>query len=68
MEKREEKICSFTQKGTRLQLIRINRFDRGVFIYEVRLNRKIISNSISENNERKQFATYCKNIVLQLKI
>lgn len=36
--------------------------------YQVRLNRKIIDTSISEYQMRKLFATYCQNIVLQLKI
>ena len=68
MQVKEQKICSFTQKDTRLQLVRINREDRGVFRYQVRLNRKIIQTSISEYDMRKLFATYCQNIVLQLKI
>lgn len=78
MQTKEEKICSLTQKGTRLQLIKISTWDydpeivgdlaRLIQRYQVRLNRKIVSSSISEYNERKIFATYAQNIVLQLKM
>ena len=75
---KEEKICSFTQKNYRLQLIKITSFDyppelvgelaRVIVKYQVRLNRKIIDTSISEYQMRKLFATYCQNIILKLKI
>lgn len=125
MKSKEEKICSFTQNGTRLQLLKItnNNYENvveeitnsvGGYImlwsdgqkqhikdndveeqarlwglkkdnenyyykerifkgeinvkYQVRLNRKIIDTSISEYQMRKVFATYCQNIILQLKI
>lgn len=73
----EEKICSFTQKGKRLQLIRISTevfgtdglpTDLGMIRYQVRLNRKVVDTSISEYTMRKLFAMYVQNIVLQLKI
>lgn len=75
MQVKEEKLCSFTQKGTRLQLIKINRmyeqngkvFD-DIVRYQVRLNRKILDTSLSEYTERKLFAQMVQNIVLQLKI
>ena len=70
---KEYKICSFTQKGKRLQLIKISIIylkpdgtECIVNKYQVRLNRKIIDTSMSEYTERKIFATYCQNIVLQL--
>lgn len=80
--KKEQTLCTFTQNGTRLQLVKVI-FGAGVQFrkaiedmghidryirYEVHLNRKIISKSISEYTERKVFATYIQNIVLQLKI
>lgn len=70
MKKIDQKICSLTQKNTRLQLVEVIIYDgmNSRTRYEVRLNRKIISSSISEYNERKVFATYAQNIVLQLKI
>ena len=78
MQTKEKKICSFTQNGTRLQLVQVlvlnqEQLKMGSIyadktIYQVRLNRKVISSSISEYNERKVFATYAGNIVLQLKI
>lgn len=74
--KNEKKIATFTQNGTRLQLVQIVKMyytpEGEIFntevIYQVRLNRKIVDTSISEYTERKIFATYCQNIVLQLKI
>lgn len=78
MQAKEKKLCSFTQKGTRLQLVQLNYYSisnpkeyiPGVpaYKYEIRLNRKIIKRSISEYEMRKVFATYAQNIVLQLKI
>lgn len=78
MQTKEEKICSFTQKGIRLQLVKIIYYDlsdpkkyiKGVPAnkYEVRLNRKIIKRSISKYEMQKIFATYTQNIVLQLEI
>ena len=81
MQIKEKKICSFTQNGTRLQLVELIYKNAAVtkntagqpmaydlFKYQVRLNRKIISTSISEYNERKVFATYAQNIILLLKI
>lgn len=78
MQTKEQKICSFTQKDTRLQLIRITKLPipiingtpcyGGITKFQVRLNRKIIESSISEYQMRKVFATYIQNIVLQLKI
>lgn len=70
MQIKERKICSLTQKGTSLQLLEIIILDgmNSRSKYQVRLNRKRISTSISEYNERKVFATYAQNIVLQLKI
>lgn len=78
MQVKEEKICSFTQKNYRLQLIKLTSWDydpsivgdlaRVIIKYQVRLNRKIIETSISEYQMRKLFAIYCQNIVLQLKI
>lgn len=77
MQTKEEKICSFTQKNYRLQMLKITYIQEvepeylDLMIttkYQVRLNRKIIDTSISEYTMRKLFATYCKNIVLQLKI
>lgn len=81
MQIKEKKICSFTQNGTRLQLIEITQCNKGIttntagepmcydmYKYQVRLNRKIIDTSISEYQMRKLFATYNQNIVLQLKI
>lgn len=78
---KEEKICSFTQKNNRLQLIKITKTceeahiftvyenkDLPVYRYQVRLNRKIIKTSISEYECRKIFAVYAQNIILQLKI
>lgn len=73
MQGQEQKICSFTQNGTRLQLVRVqilgsDGLPTSLERFQVRLNRKIVSSSISEYQERKVFATYCQNIVLQLKI
>lgn len=75
MQIKEEKICSFTQKGHRLQLLKTSINILGIkgdiqplIRYQVRLNRKVVNSSISEYQERKVFATYCQNIVLQLKI
>lgn len=78
MQTKEKKICSLTQNGTRLQLVQVmvlneQQLEIGSIyvektIYQVRQNRKIVSSSISEYNERKVFATYAQNIVLQLKI
>ena len=74
MQAKEEKICSFQQKGSRLQLIRLitewGDTPRDAFTqkFQVRLNRKVIDTSISEYQMRKLFATYAQNIVLQLKI
>lgn len=81
MQAKEEKICSFTQKGTRLQLVKkiipsekkyfhyeTQSYDYYTEKYEVRLNRKIIDTSLSEYTERKLFAQIVQNIVLQLKI
>lgn len=76
IEKKEEKICSFTQKGQRLQLKKIGclvfttegEYQCTEIKYQVCLNRKVIETSISEYQMRKVFATYCQNIVLQLKI
>ena len=73
---KEQKICSFTQKGTRLQLVKIAYLDYPEEIelsdiqiqYQVRLNRKVIGTSKFEYQMRKLFATYAQNIVLQLKI
>ena len=78
MQTKDKKICSFTQNGTRLQLIKIiylneEQLKKGsiyadITKYQVRLNRKIINTSISEYQMRKLFAAYAQNIVLQLKI
>lgn len=63
-------LCSFNQEGTRLQLVKKTKFSgTGSLIkYQVRLDRKIVEQSISEYKCRKTFAVYCQNIVLQLKI
>ena len=63
-------LCSFNQEGTRLQLVKKTKFagTGSIMIYQVRLNRKIINQSISEYECRRTFAVYCQNIVLQLKI
>lgn len=78
MQTKEEKICTFTQKGTRLQLIKITSKDIQKDVleyyrtgkvtniwckYQVRLNRKIIDTNISEYEMRKLFATYAQNII-----
>lgn len=76
MQVKEEKMCTFSQKGYRLQLLRLTTEyiytqtgEQGTIVrYQVRLNRKIVDTSLSEYTERKIFATYCQNIVLQLKI
>lgn len=67
---KEEKICSFNQKGKRLQLIKISTIylqpdgtESIINKYQVRLNRRIIDTSISEYTERKIFAIYCQNII-----
>lgn len=74
---KEEKIASFQQEKTRLQLLKITCDDIGtdgmptdlsVIKYQLRLNRKIIGTSISEYAMRKVFATKVQNIVLQLKM
>ena len=73
---KEQKICSFTQKGTRLQLVKIAYLDNPEEIelsdiqiqYQVRLNRKVIGRSKFEYQMRVLFSTYAQNIVLQLKI
>lgn len=76
MKVKEEKICSFSQEGKRLQLVKV--ITDGIYMpsgnivpiikYQVRLNRKIIDSNESEFCMRKTFAIYCQNIVLQLKI
>ena len=74
MQVKEQKMCSFSEKGYRLQLVKLLWLDdstgqyTAVQKYQVRLNRKIVETSISEYEMRKLFATYCQNIVLQLKI
>lgn len=79
MQIKEETLCSFNQKGVRLQLIKLIKTKVAESIYgknekmvisnyQVRLRRRVVHSSISEYNERKVFATYCQNIVLQLKI
>lgn len=81
MQKKEEKICSFTQKGCRLQLIEITYLNAGIttntagepmyydtFKYQIRQNRKIIETTLIENHARKIFAQMVLNIVYQLKI
>lgn len=79
MQIKEETLCSFNQKGVRLQLIKLTKTKIAESIYgknekmvisnyQVRLKRRVVHSSISEYNERKVFATYCQNIVLQLKI
>ena len=70
---KESKICSFTQYGSRLQLVRlvlVNALlgEEVTFLYQVRLNRKNIGTSSSEYEMRKLFSTYAQNFVLQLKI
>lgn len=77
----EKKISSFTQNGTRLQLLELTYKNAAVttntrgepicydiFKYQIRLNRKIIKTSISEYEVRKLFAQMVTNTVLQLKI
>lgn len=70
MQIKEEKICSFTQKGKRIQLLQLIIYDgiNSRSKYQVRLNRKVIETSISEYTMRKLFAQMVQNIVLQLKI
>ena len=78
MKVKEQKLCSFSEKGYRLQLVQMNCFytmneyakvrNWSCVKYQVRLNRKIVRTSISEYDMRELFATYCQNIVLQLKI
>lgn len=74
MQIKEEKLCSLTQKGTRLQLVKVSKNSvyknepYNYVLYQVRINRKVVDKSTSEYNERKVFATYAQNIVLQLKI
>ena len=68
MQTNEEKICTFTQNGTRLQLLRLRPVDYSLEKYQVRLNRKVVKTSISEYEMRKLFAMMAQNIVLQLKI
>lgn len=78
MQKKEKTLCTFTQKGIRLQLIELIYKNAAVmtntageptaydlYKYQVRLNRKIVSKSLFEYNERKVFVTYCQNIVTQ---
>lgn len=78
MQAKQQKICTFSQNEYRLQLIRLSKIEYAKNLdpysskltirYQVLLNRKVISTSISEYAMRKLFATYCQNIVLQLKI
>ena len=73
---KQEKLCSFTQKGQRLQLTKITTTVIGYpsgqpiekVMYVVNLNRKKQGSSISEYSMRKLFALMVQNIVLQLKI
>lgn len=81
MQIKEKKICSFTQKSIRLQLVEMKipsekkyfdyetqAYEYYTLRYEVRQNRKIIDRSLAEYPMRKVFAQMVQNIVLQLKI
>ena len=71
--RRENTLCSFNSKGVRLQLIELwnypgSEFTDPILKYQVLLNRKIKYTNKYEYEARKHFATYCQNIVLQLKL
>lgn len=76
MQIKEEKICSFTQNGYRLQLIQMStriytidgKFSYTSPKYQIRENRKVIKTTIHIYQARKIFAQMVTNIVLQLKI
>ena len=63
----EEKIASFSQKGTRINLLKVIDGEYRVR-YQVRLNRKVQKSSVFEYEMRKLFAMLVQNTVLQLKI
>ena len=68
---KETKICSFTQKGTKINfLIRRNFFDDEKYYddYLVLLNRKQKYNGMSEIDARKIFAHLVQYYVLQLNL
>lgn len=74
MEYSEQKLATFTEGKTRIQLLKLTNNDqlienRFFYIkYQIRINRKRIYTTEFENDARKCFATLINNNVLQLKI
>ena len=81
MQIKEEKICSFTQKGKRIQLLDIhiatkesyyhsetNTYDYWIHKYEIRINRKIYKkNILSEGLAKKYLCSLLTEELLQQK-
>lgn len=76
MQVKDEKLCSFTQKGYRLQLVEMRTliysldgdFEYTTPRYQIRENRKVVKTTLNLYQARKIFAQMVTNIVLQLKI
>lgn len=71
-QKKEQKICSYQQKGIRLQLVMIMYFNNDGTntwnSWQIRKNRKILLTTNNEYGARKQFAVECQLLICQLKI
>lgn len=74
---KEEKIATFTDEKTRIQLLKITSHPdinpeytsyMTITKYQIRVNRKRIYNTGFENDARKYFAIKVQNSILQLKI
>lgn len=78
MEYSEQKLATFTEGKTRIQLLKMTELYKGSINdeipdilsikYQIRINRKRVYNTGYEYDARKYFAMAVQNSILQLKI